>query len=478
MLTISVKILSVDQGTSGTKVLLIDGDGKILKRAVRDVKVEYDATGKAEADPEQLWISIRDAIIEVTKGEKVDAIGVANQGESILAWDRKSGKPLSKVIVWQDSRSLDICQSKSNQRAFVLGRTGLPIDPYFVAPKIAWLRERVTEKNAVITTTDTWFIYKLTGEFKTDPATASRTLLLDIHNAEWSDDLAKIWDIKRESLPDLVANNEIAGDVNAPELPDLKGVPLVGLIVDQPAALIAEKCFDAGDIKCTFGTGAFLLVNIGSTSKISNSGLSTSIGWSEAGKISYYWDGQVFAAASAVAWLVEMGFIKDPSEIDSLPIDTEVISTSGFNGFGAPTWQARGTASFSGMTLATSKSDLARAVIDGIAAQVAEVIESVRSDGTPAKLMRVDGGLTQSKTLVQRTADLCQLDIEIYPHPDATAMGTFALTKSGITGKSISESIATWQSGVKIKPSWNGEQQRTYLARFRSLRDGGVTRNG
>jgi glycerol kinase len=159
-------------------------------------------------------------------------------------------------------------------------------------------------------------------------------------------------------------------------------------------------------------------------------------------------------------------------------MDTEVISTSGFNGFGAPTWQARGTASFSGMTLATSKSDLARAVIDGIAAQVAEVIESVRSDGTPAKLMRVDGGLTQSKTLVQRTADLCQLDIEIYPHPDATAMGTFALTKSGITGKSISESIATWQSGVKVKPSWNSEQQRTYLARFRSLRDGGVTRNG
>ena len=473
-----MKILSVDQGTSGTKVLLIDGDGKILKRAIRDVKVEYDANGKAEADPEQLWNSIKDAVIEVSQGEKINAIGVANQGESILAWDRKSGKPLSKVIVWQDSRSLDICNSKSEQRAFVLGRTGLPIDPYFVAPKIAWLREKVSDKDAVITTTDAWFIFKLTGQFKTDLATASRTLLLDIHNASWSDDLAKIWGINSDSLPQLVSNNEIAGEINAPELPELTGIPLVGLIVDQPAALIAEKCFEAGDIKCTFGTGAFLLVNIGSTSKISNSGLSTSIGWSEGGKISYYWDGQVFAAASAVAWLVEMGFLKDASEIDSLPIDTEVISTSGFNGFGAPTWQARGTASFSGMTLATNKSDLARAVIDGIAAQVAEVIESIRSDGTPAKLMRVDGGLTQSKTLVQRTADLCQLEIEIYPHPDATAMGTFALTKSGVTGKPIQESISNWQSNAPIKPSWSDERTNNYMSRFRALRDGGVIRNG
>jgi glycerol kinase len=473
-----VKILSVDQGTSGTKVLLIDGDGQILKRAIREVHVSYDQNGKAEADPIELWNSIRDAILEVSKGEKIDAIGVANQGESILAWDRENGEPLSKVIVWQDSRSLDICNSKREYREFVMDRTGLPIDPYFVAPKMSWLRENYDLKDAVITTTDTWFIFKLTGEFKTDPATASRTLLLDIHNSQWSSELSKIWNIKDTELPQLASNNEIAGTLTATELPELNGIPLVGLIVDQPAALIAEKCLTAGDTKCTFGTGAFLLVNIGTNSKISKSGLSTSIGWSEGGKVSYYWDGQVFAAASAVNWLVEMGFINDARELDSLPIDTEVISTSGFNGFGAPTWQARGTASFSGMTLATTKADLARAVIDGIAAQVGEVIESVRSDGISAKLMRVDGGLTQSKSLVQRTADLSQLDIEIYPHPDATAMGTFALTKSGLTGKTIAESISDWGSDLAVKPSWSKERTATYMARFRALRDGGVNRSG
>jgi len=478
VLTISVRILSVDQGTSGTKALLIDGDGKILKRSIRDVHVSYDQSGKAETDPIELWNSIRDAVLEVSTGEKVDAIGVANQGESILAWDRKSGEPLSKVIIWQDSRSLDICNSKCEYRDFVLERTGLPIDPYFVAPKMAWLTENYNLKDAVITTTDTWFIFKLTGEFKTDPATASRTLLLDIHNLKWSSELSKIWNISEAKLPELVSNNETAGTLNSTELPELKGIPLVGLIVDQPAALIAEKCLSAGDIKCTFGTGAFLLVNIGTNSKISKSGLSTSIGWSESGTVSYYWDGQVFAAASAVNWLVEMGFIKDASELDSLPIDTEVISTAGFNGFGAPTWQARGTASFSGMTLATTKADLARAVVDGISAQVGEVIESVRSDGISAKLMRVDGGLTQSKSLVQRTADLTQLDIEIYPHPDATAMGTFALTKSGLTGKSIAESISDWRSNLAIKPSWSKERTATYMARFRALRDEGVNRNG
>lgn len=462
--------MAIDQGTSGTKALVIGQSGEVLSRGYAHLDLQHGAPGVSECRAEDLWQSIVRAVKEALVGctEKITAVGLANQGESILAWDKTNGAALSQVIIWQDSRSASFCEERKSDSEFVLSKSGLAMDPYFVAPKILWLRNQVP--TGVITTTDTWIIARLTGKFVTDVSTASRTLLFDLHTRNWSTELAEIWGLNCADFPELINNDEIIGEICHPDVEELRGVLLAGAMVDQPAALLAENCLEPGQAKCTYGTGAFLLTNIGSSPKISAHGLATSLAWSIRNQSSYYLDGQVFTAATAVQWLIDNDLLDSAEAIDSLPDARGVMAAPGFAGYGAPLWKPHATASIAGLTLSHGKGEIARAMVDGIAAQVADLLGAIAADGVVVKELRVDGGLTQSHTLMQMQANLAQVQIEVYPHPDATAMGVANLSAMAIDKSlSIGEFASTWKAARSYFPEWSADRAQSYLHKWRTL---------
>lgn len=463
-------IVAIDQGTSGTKALVIGETGEVLSRGYAHLDLQHGAPGVSECSAEDLWQSIVGAVKQAIAGcsEKITAVGLANQGESILAWDKTNGEPLSKVIIWQDSRSASLCDERRSHSDFILAKSGLALDPYFVAPKMVWLRERVS--TGVITTTDTWIIARLTGKFVTDVSTASRTLLFDLHTRTWSTELADIWGLNVADLPELINNDVVIGEICHPDVEELRGVFLAGAMVDQPAALLAENCFTPGQAKCTYGTGAFLLTNIGATPKISTHGLATSLAWNIRGDSAYYLDGQVFTAATAVQWLVDNDLLASAEAIDSLPEARGVMAAPGFAGYGAPLWRPHATASIAGLTLSHGKGEIARAMVDGIAAQVADLLGAIAADGVAVKQLRVDGGLTQSHTLMQMQADLAQVDIEVYPHPDATAMGVANLAAMATNSSlNLGDFASAWKSVHTYSPMWSADRAESYLTKWRTL---------
>ena len=467
-------ILAIDQGTSGTKAILLDDDFQVIAKGYAPVATEHNQSGAAQTTADAIWQSVIDSVNQVlsTTTEKISAVGLANQGESILAWDKKTGDALSPVIIWQDSRSAALCQQRQEHSQFVLSKTGLTIDPYFVAPKITWLKQNYPQlpKDAVITTTDTYLIYKLSGEFVTDKATASRTLLFDLATRSYQQQLADIWQIDISNLPAVINNDQVIGQIKSDQLPALSGVVLAAAIVDQPAALFAQNCFSLGQAKCTFGTGAFLLTNIADQIKISKNGLATSLAWQIKDSTSYYLDGQVFTAASAIDWLIANNFIAAPSDIDSLPDANGVIASPSFAGLGAPLWRPDATASIMGLGLNHDRSHIASAIVDGIAAAVADLLSAVKSDGVEITTLRVDGGLTQSTKLMQMQADLAQIPVEQYAHPDATAIGVGYLAALAINPKlSIKDIAQRWQPAKVYLPKWSADQSANYLSRWRGV---------
>ena len=463
-------IVAIDQGTSGTKALVIGESGEVLSRGYAHLDLQHGAPGVSECAAEDLWQSIVKAVQQALAGctEKITAVGLANQGESILAWDKNNGAALSQVIIWQDSRSASLCDERRAHSDLILAKSGLALDPYFVAPKMVWLRDRVP--TGVITTTDTWIIARLTGKFVTDVSTASRTLLFDLHTRSWSTELADIWGLDVADLPELINNDFVIGEICHPDLEELRGVVLAGAMVDQPAALLAENCFAPGQAKCTYGTGAFLLTNIGAAPKISAHGLATSLAWNIRGESAYYLDGQVFTAATAVQWLVDNDLLASAEAIDSLPDARGVMAAPGFAGYGAPLWKPHATASIAGLTLSHGKGEIARAMVDGIAAQVADLLGAIAADGVAVKELRVDGGLTQSHTLMQMQADLAQVNIEVYPHPDATAMGVANLAAMATNSAlNLGDFASAWRPSERYSPTWSADRAQSYLTKWRTL---------
>ena len=298
------------------------------------------------------------------------------------------------------------------------------LDPYFSAPKMRWIREEWTT-DGTVTTTDSWLVHRLCGAFVTDASTASRSLVLDLDGLAWDSELLELFGLAGEELPRIVACDEVVGTTTV-----FGGeVPVAGLIVDQQAALLAQSCFDPGTAKCTFGTGAFLLANVGERAVRSTSGLTTSVAWKLGGATPYCIDGQVYTAASAVRWLEDLGVIGGAAELDQVAAeDAEgVLCVPTFAGAAAPWWRSDATASLSGLTLASGRGQVVRAVLEGIASQVAGLMRSVEADlGRPMSVLRVDGGLTRSRALMQAQADLAQTPIELYPGAHATALGAAA----------------------------------------------------
>lgn len=463
-------VLAVDQGTSGTKAIVVDPEEGVVGLAEVPVHPRYLAGGGVEQNPDELLESVlhagRAAVAQAAR--PIDAVSLANQGETVLAWDPGTGRPLTNAIVWQDRRADEVCVELAEHAELLAARTGLVLDPYFSAPKMAWLRRNVSS-GGVVTTSDSWLLHQLTGAFVTDATTASRSLAVELGGQDWSPELLAIFGLTDERLPAIVGNDEIIGSTDAFG----SDIPVGGIVVDQQAALLAEGCLAQGMAKCTFGTGAFLLANTGFEGVRSTSGLTSSLAWRLGGRDTFCVDGQVYTAASAVRWLSELGIIGGAEEMDALatPDSAGVMCVPALAGLAAPWWKANATASISGMTLSSGRGHIVLAVLQGIAAQIAELVSAINVDTeTPLTTLRCDGGLTQSKVLMQACADIAQLPIEIYPSAHATALGAAALARLSLQPQqSVADVVADWRPSATYEPSWTAVRAAEFRDRWRQL---------
>jgi glycerol kinase len=458
-------VLAIDQGTSSTKALVVS-DGNVNGEANVPVHPQPGPQGAVEQDPDELLESIvaagRAAL--ATAATPVDAVGIANQGETVLRWDPETGRPLGLALSWQDRRAATITDELAEHADRLAQLTGLPLDPYFAAPKMAWLRRR-DGAEGVVTTVDAWLNRRLAGAFVTDAATASRTLLLDLETAGWSEEACALFDLDPGEQPEIVDCDAAIGET------DVFGgsLPVTGVAVDQQAALFAESCFDSGEAKCTYGTGAFILATAGAQVPHSGSRLAACIAWRLRGATTYCLDGQVYTAGSVVSWLEQLDLISEAADLDRVESDgDEVVFVPSLAGLGAPFWSPHARGGWLGLSLATRRADLVRAVIWGIAAQVASLARAMGEDiGRPLDRLRVDGGLTRSAALMQAQADLLQAPVELYPSPDATALGVGALARLGRGAAATpAEAVGVWSPVAVFEPRLEASEATERLVRW------------
>ncbi|MFD4370965.1 FGGY family carbohydrate kinase [Streptomyces sp. NPDC058486] len=463
-------VLAVDQGTSGTKALVVCPDRGILGTGTAPVRPRYLPGGRVEVGPSELYGSVvaagRAALADA--GVPVVAVGLANQGETVLAWDPATGAPLTDALVWQDRRASEICAELAPHHAELRELTGIPVDPYFAAPKMAWIRRHATGAG-VVTTSDAWLVHRLTGAFVTDVATAGRTGVLDPAAVAWSAPALDLYGLGGERLPRIVDCDEPVGTTTAFGA----RLPLTGLVVDQQAALLAQSATAPGAAKCTYGTGAFLLARTGPVPSRPTTGLVGCVAWRLRGRTEHCLDGQVYTVASAVRWLTDLGVLTGARDLDavggSVPDTGGVTFVPALAGLAAPWWRGEARGTLTGLGLDTTRGHLVRALVEGIAAQVVEVAEAAATDrGTPLDALRTDGGLTRSTLLMQTQADLLQLPVEVSPHPDATALGTATLAHLGHNPSlTVPEAVPPWKPSAVYEPAISADEAADRLGRFR-----------
>ena len=471
------RVLAIDQGTSATKAVVADASGPLVDVDVAVGGTTYDGDA-IEQDPEALLASIVAAGTAALGHDRVAAVGLGNQGETVLAWDVRTGDPLGPALSWQDRRSATCVDALGPQtRAFLLELTGLPADPYFAAPKMTWLRSQVdtSSGHVAITTIDAWTNFRLTGEFVTDAATASRTMLFDPRTLEWSPDAITCFGLEGLPQPRIVACDSPIGTTDAfgPAL------PVVGAIVDQQAALLAQDCRQPGTAKCTYGTGAFLLANIGREHRPSAGGLATSLAWAFAdGSRASCVDGQVYTVGAGVSWLERIGLIDSPADLDLLggavSDSAGAVFLPSLAGIGAPLWRPDARGAWRGLSLATTRERLVRAFCEGVAGQVAVLADSVSRDiGTPLTSLQVDGGLTRSRVTMQAQADLLGVPVHVYPHACATALGIAALALRGLEGPGAEDPlVGGWTPSATYLPDMDPSAARARVAEFAAALEG------
>ncbi|WP_188267981.1 MULTISPECIES: FGGY family carbohydrate kinase [unclassified Streptomyces] len=464
-------VLAVDQGTSGTKALVLCPERGVLGSGTAPVRPRYLPGGLVEVDPRELYDSVvaagRAALADAGTG--VVAVGLANQGETVLAWDPVTGEPLTDALVWQDRRASGICTELAPHEAELAHLTGLPVDPYFAAPKMAWIRRHAT-RSGVVTTSDSWLVHRLTGAFVTDTATAGRTGLLDLDTLAWSATALGHYGLDGERLPRIVDCDTPVGTTRAFGPP----LPLTGLLVDQQAALFAQSADDPAAAKCTYGTGAFLLARTGSAPHRTTSGLVGCVAWRLRGEVTHCLDGQVYTVASAVRWLTDLGVIAGAGELDSVgataPDTGGVAFVPALAGLAAPWWRGDVRGSLTGLGLDTHRGHLVRALCEGIAAQVVDLTAAVAAErGAPPTSLRADGGLTRSALLMQTQADLLQLPVEVASSPDATALGVGAVARLGLDpGLAPEHAVPAWRPSAVYEPRISRDEAEARLSRFRA----------
>lgn len=447
-------VAAIDQGTTNTKTILVNSRGKILSTVKKQISRYYPFPGWVEQDPQDIWKSVafsfRGALRDLKGGsDKVSAIGIADQGETIIAWDKYTGVPVYRAIVWQDRRTVGLLKEMLNRypdlENEIRRKTGLTLDPYFSASKITWILQHVkkAEEKAragrlLIGTTDTWIIWKMTGGrlFVTDYTTASRTMLLNINKLEWDDDLLEIFGVPADSLPNIVENGRPLC-CSARETLGIE-TSIGNIMVDQQAALFGHACFEKGEVKVTLGTGAFLLANIGEKPAMTP-GLLTTIAWVLGGSASYAFDGGLYYAGALVDYLIKnLGIMKGYKEMDRLAKSVKdsggVFFVPAIAGLASPIWDATARGLIIGLNPSTIRAHLVRAALEGIALSIYDIIESVsRGMGGRLKVLKADGGLTNSSFMMQLLANISGVDVVVPRNTEITAYGT-ALIAGMATG--------------------------------------------
>lgn len=454
-------ILAIDQSTSGTKVLLVNSQGKITHKCSASHKQHYPQTGWVEHDPVEIYENVKTLLTEVVQITSVPenelaVLAITNQRETVVVWDEETGIPVYNAIVWQCRRTSDMCEELKEQgyETIIQSKTGLKADPYFSASKVKWIldhvdgvKERAREGKLLLGTMDSWLIWKLTGGkvHATDYSNASRTLLFNIHTLQWDEELLNIFDIPREMLPEVKDSNELFGVTEDPSLPFIQ-LPISGVIGDSQGALFGQKCFEPGMAKATYGTGTSVLMQTGELVDGTN-GLVTSIAWGMNGKVSYALEGIINSTGDTIRWLKEqLELIDEIGEAEQLACSISdnqgVYLVPAFVGLGAPYWKPYSRAAIMGISRNTGKPHIVRAALESIAYQVKDVIELMQSESNiQIKSVKVDGGATSNRFLMQYQADMLDIDVIASEVAELSSMGSVYLAGLG---------VGIWQSTNEI----------------------------
>ena len=435
-------IIALDQGTTSSRAVLFDQQGHIKDIVQQEFTQNYPKPGWVEHDPEEIWNTQSEVLFQVIKKNDIEvvdiaALGITNQRETTIIWDKRSGKPVYNAIVWQDTRTTDICEGLKAKglEEYVKEHTGLVIDSYFSATKIKWIldnvsgaREKAENGELLFGTVDTWLIWKLTGgdSHVTDYSNASRTMLYDIHALDWDASLLKELGIPAKMLPQVKPSSYHFGDFNF----DGVNIPIGGVLGDQQAALFGQACFEPGMAKNTYGTGCFMLMNIGKEITLSKSGLVTSVGWGLDGEVCYALEGSIFIAGAALQWLRDgLKIIASAAETtemaEQVRNDNDVFVVPAFAGLGAPYWDMYARGAIFGLTRDTGRAQIAKATLESLAYQTRDVIHAMENDsGLTLQTLKVDGGATVNNYLMQFQADILGVNVERPEVIESTAQGS------------------------------------------------------
>ncbi len=474
-------VLALDQGTTSSRAIVFDHDGAIRAVVQKEFAQIFPQAGWVEHDPQEIWASQIAVAVEALARARITpadlaAIGIANQRETTILWDRASGEPIHRAIVWQDRRTAAACEALKSAGAgdTIQAKTGLLIDAYFSAPKLRWMldhvpgaRARAARGELAFGTVDSWLIWNLTrgGRHVTDVSNASRTLLFNIHTLEWDEELLRLFDIPRGILPEVRSSSEVYGHWN--------GVPIAGVAGDQQAALFGQMCREPGMSKNTYGTGCFLLQNIGSSATRSRQQLVTTVAWRIGNRTDYALEGSVFIGGAAVQWVRDgLGLVRTAAEIEPLAATVSdnggVYLVPAFAGLGAPHWDPYARGIIVGITRGTAAGHIARAALESIAYQVADLLDAMRADsGIALTELRVDGGASANNMLLQFQADLLGVPVVRPAVTETTALGAAYLAGLAVNyWPSLDAITGQWRVDCRFEPRMAGGSAAALRARW------------
>jgi glycerol kinase len=473
-------LLGIDQGTTQTTAVIVNEHGDMIEKNSAQLPARFPQAGWVEQEPNDIVRTVKEACAPLLDKYEISAVGFDNQGETFVVWDKESGEAVTPAIVWQDTRGQSVCDALASffDLNLLRQKTGLLLDSYFSAPKLKWvfenypeIRKQAHEGKLLFGTTETWVIWKLTnGKLHvTDPSTASRTLLFDMNHFEWDEELLKLFDVPLSMLPEVKQSAGYIGDVDFGGTG--KPLPLHAMLVDQQAALFGQACFNAGEMKCSFGTGSFLLMNIGDTPRLSDHGLLTTVGWKFGEHTTYAFDGGIFVTGSAVQWLRDnLKLIPDSAssnEAAKRSTDLGVVIVPALQGLAAPHWQTDIRGAMFGLNRSTSSDDIVRATLDGIACRVYEVVTAMSQDlGQAPPHLKVDGGPSGNPYLMQMIADLLNLEVRVSAALEATAIGIANLAGVSALGTSFDDLAENWKAEKSYIPKMNDEEREIKLGQW------------
>jgi glycerol kinase len=478
-------LLALDQGTTSSRALVIEYSGKVVAVAQKEFTQIFPQPGWVEHDANEIWASqlgvAADAVATANIHPRdIAAIGITNQRETAVIWDRKTGDPIFNAVVWQDRRTASFCDQMraDGLESLVQEKTGLVIDAYFSGTKVRWMldnvpgaRERAERGELAFGTIDSWLIWKLTDGHVhvTDETNASRTMFFNIHAREWDDELLKVLNVPRAILPVVRSSSEIYGET----VGTLEGIPIAGIAGDQQAALFGQMCAKPGMVKNTYGTGCFMLMNTGSKPITSRNKLLTTIGWRQGGQTDYALEGSVFVAGAVVQWLRDgLGIIRTAPEIEALagsvPDNGDVYLVPAFAGLGAPHWDAYARGVIVGLTRGTTAAHIARSALEGIAFQVGDILSAMEADsGIQLAELRVDGGASRNNLLMQFQANLLGVPVVRARNTETTAMGAAYLAGLAVDlYKSKDELASQWASDRIFEPAISDDERAGLRSRW------------